>query len=413
MDSSGRDFDQGAPSALTVHSYSDPAEISREWWESLSHPSAYLGFDWLRARSATIHGKPRFIGVAGPDGEALLGAPAFLTDSSSHPAYDPARFLGMADLPEEDIAAEPGAAAALARLRGRLEDRASGPSVVSGSPGRMGGVSYAGALSPEGRRDALGLAAAELERQAEAASAELVCWVYVIEDADGTADTVLRERGYTRVSVGADCHLPITWDSFDGYLRGFGAKRRRSIQREVRAFTEAGVTVERHGVEALDRELAGLELQWRRKYDRKADLEATVSDYRELREHVGDAMTVFVARRQGRALGFVTFIEDGPVWWARFPGFDYSAGSEDIYLYFNLVFYHPIRVAIGEGISSISYSMGSYETKCSRGCSPRHLLAYVRTADDASLAADLEVADRVQHRRFDRIARAHTHRGRG
>ncbi|QKV96406.1 GNAT family N-acetyltransferase [Streptomyces sp. NA02950] len=350
--------------------------------------------------------------MAGPDGEAVLGAPAFLTDSDSHPGYDPARFLVMDDIPEEDVAAEPGGAAALARLRGRLRTLESRPSVVSGSPGRMGGVSYAGTLSPRERADALGLATDALERQAEAASAELVCWVYFIEDADATVDTVLRERGYTRVSVGADCHLPITWDSFDGYLRGFSAKRRWSIQREVRGFAEAGVTVERHGAEALGPELAGLELQWRRKYGRKADLEATVADYRELREHVGDAMTVFVARRQGRALGFVTFIEDGPVWWARFPGFDYSAGS-DIYLYFNLLFYHPIQVAISEGISSISYSMGSYETKCSRGCAPRHLLAYVRTAGDAGLAADLEVADRIQHRRFDRIARAHTHRGRG
>lgn len=412
MYSSGRDSDQGTLSACTVQVYSDPMEIPRDWWESLSHPSPYLGFDWLRARSATLHGKPRFVGVAGPDGEAVLGVPAFLTDSSSHPGYDPARFLAMDDVPEEDVAAEPGGAEALARLRGRLGALASRPSVVSGSPGRMGGVSYAGPLSARDRRAALGLAADALERQAEAASAALVAWVYFIEDADRTADTVLRERGYTRVSVGADCHLPVTWDSFDGYLRDFSAKRRWSIQREVRAFTEAGVTVERHGAEALDRELAGLELQWRQKYGRKADLEATVADYRELREHIGDAMTVFVARRQGQALGFVTFLQDGPVWWARFPGFDYSAGP-DIYLYFNLLFYHPIQVAIREGISSISYSMGSYETKCSRGCSPRHLVAYVRTADDPGLAADLEMADRVQHRRFDRIARAHTHRGRG
>ncbi|MFC5721630.1 GNAT family N-acetyltransferase [Streptomyces gamaensis] len=412
MHSTDHDFGHDALSGLTTRVHPDPSGIPRDWWESLAHPSAYLAYDWLRARSGTLHAAPRFVGVAGADGEALVGVPAFVTDRSSHPGYDPVRFLAMDDLPDEDIAAEPGGTAALTRLRERLRAMDTRKAVVIGSPGRMGGVSFAKSLSPQARRQVLDAAAAEVERQAEEALADMVCWVYFVEGADETVDTVLRERGYTAVSVGADCRLPVEWRSFEEYLSNFPAKRRRGILHEMRALTGAGVTVERHGPEVLGPELAALELQWRQKYGRHAELDATIADYRELREHVGDALTVFVARRHGRALGFMTFIQDGPVWWGRFPGFDYTAES-GLYLYFNLLFYRPLQAAIDEGISSISYSMGSYETKCSRGCSARHLLAYVRAPGDPALAADLDVVDRVQHRRFDRIEQIYAKHGRG
>ncbi|CAM5645144.1 hypothetical protein SFUMM280S_06104 [Streptomyces fumanus] len=72
--------------------------------------------------------------------------------------------------------------------------------------------------------------------------------------------------------------------------------------------------------------------------------------------------------------------------------------AAEVYLYFNLLFYHPIELAIGEGVSSISYSMGSYETKCSRGCRPRFPSLCVGSSGDPSLAAELELVHR-----FDRI----------
>ncbi|MGH3696123.1 MAG: GNAT family N-acetyltransferase [Pseudonocardiaceae bacterium] len=398
--------DQQTVSGLTVQAHSDPSDISRDWWDSLAHPSAYLRYDWLRARSNTIHGQPCFIGVSGTGGEAVLAVPAYLTDSSSHPGYDPVRLLTMDDLPDEDIQAEPGGPAALTGLRARLQSDGLGKSVVVGAPGRMGGVSYALHLSPQARRDALAAAAAELERQAAAASAGTICWLYLIEDADEVVDEVLREHHYTRVTVGADCHLPIRWGSFDEYLGGFTSRRRWKIRHELATAKEADVSIDLHGPEVLGPELAELELQWRRKYGRRAVLDETVADYQELRKHVGQALNVFVARQAGRAVGFMTFIEDGSVWWARFPGFDYSAGK--LYLYFNLLFYHPIQVAMDRGITSISYSLGSYETKRSRGCLLRNLMAYVRAPADTELASHLEVIDRAQHRRFQRIGRMYT-----
>ncbi|MER6704947.1 GNAT family N-acetyltransferase [Streptomyces fumanus] len=396
---------------LSVEFHADPSNISREWWESLSRPSPYLGYDWLRARSATIHGEPSFLAVSGKDGEALLGAPGYVTDSSSHPGYRPAEFL-LDEVEDEDVADRSGARARLAGIRQRLTALDSGKSLVFGAPGRMGGVGYAARLSQAARAEVLDVAAAEAEKRAAAVSAGMICWVYALEGVDEALDQALRARGYARVSVGADCHLPIQWGSFDEYLHSFSAKRRSSIVRERRAFAEAGVTVERHGPGVLGPELAALELQWRQKYGRQADLDETVADYRKLQEHVGDALSVFVARQRGRTLGFMTFIVDGPVWWARFPGFDYSMAAE-VYLYFNLLFYHPIELAIGEGVSSISYSMGSYETKCSRGCRPRHFLAYVRSPGDPSLAAELELVDQVRRHRFDRIEQKYARHGKG
>lgn len=388
-------------SSLTARTYADLAHVSRDWWDSLVHPSAYLSYDWLRSRSGTIDGQPRFVGVSGGAGDPVLAFPAYLTDGSSHPGYDPARLLTVDDLPDDDVQVEEGAPAALADLRAALRSGAVGKGLVVAAPGRMGGVSYAANLSPGARRDALTLAAAEVESQAADAGTRTVCWAYFVEGADDVLDQVLLERNYTRVVIGADCYLPLRWNDFDEYLGSFRSRRRWAIRRELAAVDEAGVSIVVHGPDVLDEELAALELQWRQKYGRQATLDQTMRDYRALREHIGGALHVFVARQGGRAVGFTTFIENDGVWWARFPGFDYSTGHQ-LYLYFNLLFYHPIQAAMARRVKAISYSISSYETKVSRGCSLRHLLAYVRLPD-VGLHADLDVVDRAQRRRFARI----------
>jgi hypothetical protein len=279
-----------------------------------------------------------------------------------------------------------------------------GKALVIGAPGRMGGVNYAPRLSAQAKRDALTIATAEVERQAADAAARTICWLYFVEGIDEVVDDILLEQHYTRVVVAADCYLPVRWTSFDGYLGSFRSRRRWAIRRELTAAADAGVSIDLHGPEVLGPELAELELQWRHKYGRQATLEQTLCDYQALREHIGPALHVFVARQAGRAIGFITFLEDAGVWWARFPGFDYSA-EQQLYLYFNLLFYRPIQVAMDRRITAISYSISAYATKCSRGCSPRHLLAYVRLPDGADLDSHLRVVDRAQRRRFERIGR--------
>lgn len=391
---------------LSVQVHTDQASVPRAQWESLAYPSAYLRYDWLRGRSASIRGRPRFLSAT-TEGRAVLATPGYLTDRSAHPGYHPAGFLDD-ELPEEEIAAEPGGSAALETLRSWLASTALDQAFVLGAPGRAGGVGYATGLSSEQRRHAIRTVAAEVERQAEAAGAGTVGWVYLVEGADSDLDSVLVERGYAKVTTGADCYLPIPRTAFDEYLNAFSSGRRSSIRREIKKCSQAGVTFDMHGPEILGPELAELELSWRHKYGRRAMLTDTIAEYAQLREHVGDALRVLVAWHQGRPIGFMTFIEDDTVWWGRFPGFDYEIAHQ-VGLYFNLLFYVPVQMAVDRGITMIDYSMGSYETKNSRGCRLRPFLAYVQVDDDGVREA-LEVIDRVQRRRFAAIDTMHTTR---
>jgi predicted N-acyltransferase len=380
-------------------------DVDAATWDALAHPSLYLSHAWLRARSRTIKGEQRFVLVSAPDGEPLLGAPGYLVGGSSHPGYDPARVLQVDDLPDEEVAHEPGGARALDLLRATLRERGGElhPSLVMAAPGRSGGVGYGAELDPDERAAALRVALDALDRQAVADGARSICWLYVMSGEDDVLPAVLREHGYLGVVVDAECYLPVAWDSFDGYLAAFNSQRRKKIRHEMRALSSAGAVVEEHGADALGPRLATLELQWRAKYGRTPALDDVLADYEELRTHFAKGLRVFVASLDGRPIGFTTFLEQGDVWYSRFGGFDYSAGN--LFLYFNLLFYHPVRAAIDHGVRCVRYSLKSYRAKHSRGCSLRNVLAYVRLPQEIGeqLRGPLDLVDRTQRRRFAEI----------
>jgi uncharacterized protein len=384
---------------------SDLADIDRRAWEGLTQPSLYVSYDWLRARSGTIKGQCRFILVSTRRGELILGIPAYLVDGLSHPGYDPARVLAVDDLRDRELEPASPGARTIAALRLALAERAPElrPALIASAPGRSAGVAYAPGLDDRARRRALQVAVATANRQAMADSAPTLCWLYLPEGEDDALDRVLRGHGYRSVVVDAECYMPVRWCRFDDYLAQFGSVRRRSIRHEIRVLAAAGVQVTLQGAEALGPELARLELQWRTKYRRATSLAEIEAHYAELRAHLPGALRVFVANRDGRALGFVAFFEDNDTWYARFGGFETT--EPGLYLYFNLLFYHPLEAAIGRGIECIRYSLKAYETKCSRGCSLRNVLAYVRLprAFDEQVHSSLAVVDGLQRHRFARF----------
>jgi uncharacterized protein len=400
----------GGRSAWRERLEEDLGAIDREAWEGLDHPTPQLSYDWLRARSRTIKGRPRFAFVSTAGGSPVVGVAAYLVDGASHPGYDPALVLAAQDLPAADVVEEPGARPALAALRAALRepvDRVH-PALVVAAPGRSPGISYGSGLDRDARRMAAEMAAEAVERQAAADAAPLICWLYLLDGQDDVLDEVLRDRGYLRAVVDADCYLPVAWDSFDGYLASFKAQRRRGIRREMAALTAAGVRVDLRGADALGPDLVRLELQWRHKYQRSATYEDTLADHAELRRHMASGLRVFVASRAGRPLGFSVFLERDRTWHGRFGGFDYA--NRPLFLYFNLLFYHPLRAALERHVTCIRYSLKSYEEKRSRGCSLQHVLVYVRPprALAKTMSSGLEVIDRSQRQRFARIAALHT-----
>lgn len=388
----------------------DLGAIDREAWEGLAHPWPQLSYDWLRGRSGTIRGRSRFILVSTAAGSPIVGVAAYLVDGASHPGYDPARVLAADDLPAAEVVEEAGARQALSALRAALRRPMAPvhPALVVAAPGRSPGISYRPGLDRGARRMAAEAAAEAVERQAAADGAPAICWLYLLDGHDEDLDEVLRDRGYLRAVVDADCYLPIAWDSFDGYLASFKAPRRREIRREMAALAAGGVRVDLHGADVLGPELAALELRWRHKYQRSATYEDTLADYAELRRHMASGLRVFVASRAGRPLGFSVFLDRDQTWHARFGGFDYV--NRGLFLYFNLLFYHPLLAALERHVTCIRYSLKSYEEKRSRGCALQPVLVYVRPppALTGTMSSGLETIDRSQRRRFARIGAMHT-----
>lgn len=384
--------------------------IDRDAWEGLAHPWPQLSYDWLQARSRTVKGTPRFVCVSTTGGRPILGVVSYLVDGTSHPGYDPARVLAVEDLPAADVLDDADARGALSALRAALRQLVNRihPALVVAAPGRSPGISYRSGLGRAVKRAAVEVAAEAIERQAAADAAPTICWLYLLEGQDEVLDEVLRDRGYLRAVIDADCYLPIAWGSFDGYLASFKAHRRNEIRREMAALAAGGVRVDLHGAEVLGPDLAALELQWRHKYHRSATYEDTLADYAELRRCFASGLRIFVASRAGRPLGFSVFLEQGQTWHGRFGGFDYA--RKGLFLYFNLLFYHPLLAALERRITCIRYSLKSYEEKRSRGCSLHNVLAYVRPPRAAAktMSLGLETIDRSQRQRFARIAALHT-----
>ncbi|GGK82152.1 GNAT family N-acetyltransferase [Mangrovihabitans endophyticus] len=388
--------------ALLTEIHTDIDKIDRNRWDALERPSVYLRYDWLRGRSQSVRGEPRFVTVSGPGGQLLFGAPAFLTGDGAHPAYDLGKVLTMEELDVGDLTELPDARESLTRLR--ADATPWHPAIVAGSPGRMGGAAYAAQLDGEGRRQVAAAAAGALEQRADADGAAHVAWLYLLEHHDPALEAVLAGRGYRNVVIGADAYIPIEFDDFDGYLAQFTSHRRVSARKEIEAFDQAGISVAVHDADVLGPRLAELELSWRAKYGRAADLDDTVAGYQSLQENIGDALRVVVASRAGEPIGFVVFLEDPDTWWARFGGFDYR--DKKTYLYFNLVFYRPVQLAIERGIGAIGYSMGSYEAKHTRGARLRHFMGYLSgVAPDSPTARDLAKVDDAQRRKLESVTR--------
>ena len=332
----------------------------------------------------------------------VAGVPCFRLDEDSHPGYEPLSLLAS------DFLASGGLedAAEVALLKDAMGSSAAQcrPSMVATCPGRAGGISYSPALTPDERAEAAELAVMTVEAAARDESAPTVCWLYLAEGRDGALERTLRGRGYTEITIAAECYLPITWSGLDEYLSGFRSKHRNKIQREMAALVEAGVEVREAGCDALGPDLAQLEVQWRRKYGRSSSADEVMAEYELLRSCVGDRMRIFVAQQGERTLGFTTFLEDEGRWYAGAGGFDYTVTG--LFLYYNLLFYHPIKAAIGSGIFCINYTYASYAAKRSRGCQLRGVMAYMKFPAHVVGRVNpcLRAVDALQRQRFDRIS---------
>jgi len=278
--------------------------------------------------------------------------------------------------------------------------------------GRSHDVPWAGELMPAlalgGRNPSHGKAAARdagalravleaAEERAREDGMRSVCFLYVDQD-DGALREALSAAGYTDLPFETAYSLAVpsaAEGGFDAYRARFGRETRRRIRRDLRALDAAGVTYRLEGLtgDLIDR-IAPLELNLYAKYGTPADADAFRRVLHSIATHTGDTVRVLTAELDGKLAGFVLFFTHRGEMYARQTGYDYTVKGE-VPLYFGLLYYELLQLAVAEGVTAIHYGTGSGNVKLSRGCVGRAQLAYVKAFDPvtADRVAELRLAD--------------------
>ncbi|MFF3868255.1 GNAT family N-acetyltransferase [Micromonospora sp. NPDC001898] len=168
-----------------------------------------------------------------------------------------------------------------------------------------------------------------------------------------------------------EAFIPVSFDSFPGYLTARSASRREMIRKEQRRFRAAGLRVVEVDLSAWHGRLAPL----LRNVELKYGVAGTVQDYENylasIARTLGDQATclaVFGDDDPGRSdpVAFTVVWRQDKMWRVRCWGCDYerTAGT---YSYFNLVVYEPLRLAIEAGAQRLTLGRGSLEAKLARG----------------------------------------------
>src|SRR5919108_165540 len=188
------------------------------------------------------------------------------------------------------------------------------------------------------------------------------------------------DRFGPRLLHSAGTRLEVRWDSFDGYLRSLGTQRRHRTRAELRRFEASGLTTERRRLGECYEELAPLSANVQRRYGHSDSPESTAAQLRSQAAEIDEESVVFLARRDGRAVGFSLAYEHAGDLVIRTVGFDYEHVGGGDAAYFNRGFYLPIRFAAEAGLRAIECGPASYRAKVYRGCAPYPLFSVVRPA---------------------------------
>lgn len=331
--------------------------------------------------ASTLRSELLALVVHDASGAPLIGTPVSLMTPAGNAAFDPVRVL--AEEPAERLS----------------------PVLTAVAPGFTSGV----CASPELREPAAATDALldGLEREARARGAGAAAFLYLPEDHGSLLERRAAGRGYRSVVVAGRCVLRVAWRTFGEYLRSRTRTRRKSIRAEVERFG-AELEVEATGVEGLTDELIPLHAQWRAKHGHPVSEEELRRQYAAIRERLGPAVRLFVARRDGRPAAFAQFYDDEGTLYSRAIGFDYER-VEGAFAYYNLLFYEPLRHAMAHGIRALDYSFESYEAKLGRGCTLQHFLLLLKPLVPAEPWLDecLRRVDRERRAEFARLRELH------
>jgi uncharacterized protein len=323
--------------------------LGRDLWGDLARDASLYGsYPWVRWCETVPDFSPAHLVLRCPAGQVIAVLPAFWWGgggASPNSWYHPHRVFITPRHP-------PG-------------ERHSGwqPLLLLGScAGYHSALLFRPGLTAEERAvaaDELLMTARRLAREADAALAGM----YVPDSATEFLAAAEHLKAL-RAATSAEAVIPVTAGGLDMFLAHLGAKRRRTVQRELREFAQAG-----HHVDELPLRdawpvagrLLGL-LQ--RKYGESDSDDQMLSYLRSQVPFLDAISTVLVEYDGATPVGFaLAYAHRGTVY-LRAAGFTPGAAR---FAYFNVVVYRMVELAASRGLKEINLGTGAYPGKCARG----------------------------------------------
>jgi len=173
--------------------------------------------------------------------------------------------------------------------------------------------------------------------------------------------------------------LDIEWSNFEDYLASLKHKTRLNVRREIKKFKESGITVdELSEFGDLAATLSNLNSNLFSKYNKHKESPYDDSFFKRLNEFARDKSKLFIAKKDREVVGFCLSLRQGDVLDCYMCGFNYDVQTNTDFIYFNLVYYEPLKWAIKERIKRIHYRISAEEAKLRRGCKPAQIFSFVK-----------------------------------
>ncbi|HVP92720.1 MAG TPA: GNAT family N-acetyltransferase [Acidobacteriota bacterium] len=190
----------------------------------------------------------------------------------------------------------------------------------------------------------------------------------------------LPDFGYLRFPSDTTLSLDVQWSSFEDYLASLEShKIRTTVRREIKKCKESGVTIaEEPSFGNLATTLTRLHSCLFSKYNKGLESPRGASFFEGLSEYAKDKTRVFVAKRNNKIVGFSLSLQQKDTLDVHLCGFDYDTQASTDFVYFNVVYYATIKMAIEEGIKRIHYSIKSERIKQKRGCKPERTYSFIK-----------------------------------
>jgi hypothetical protein len=356
-------------------------------YDAVCHPDdLYHSAKWLMMEEQVGIARP-FTVLSVPDsgGPAIAGSWGLVVDSSAFWPFMRIDTMLSTMLAERNVPISPAMAKTLAGLM---------PNAYLGAL-RGGTTRLPVRIDADeiDARKAIGDVIDGAEAMARKDGLRSIAFFYVpVEDA--LLREVLRDKGFGE--FGPTMHvsvLQLPGATFADYITRFGKRRRDSIRWERRKIAAADVHIDTEALTPeLSEEMLPLEAQLYHKYGHPSHPTAMA---RQLHESVttqfpADAPVITARSPDGVLRGYAAFIKVGTTLYSRDTGYDY-AWQGALPLYFEVLYYRAIELAMKLGANEINYSYGSDDTKLSRGCQLRPRVGYLKAFDHDlnGLLADL------------------------